>query len=198
MQPGQPGPGQDPHSQNPSDPFAEPGYGQMPTYPDPYAQPQQPTQYPPQYPQPGYGQPGQPYGDPYAGTPQGGQYPGGYPGGAYPGAQYPGAQYPGGGYSVPMMPPTQTAPNNTLGLLAMIFGIVSIPLGVCCGVFGGAGIAGIVLGILGLRKANQGLATNRGMSIAGIVCGAVGLAAGIIITIISAHNGFHITTPNNP
>jgi hypothetical protein len=156
----------------------------MPAYPDPYnpQQPQQPTS-------------GQPYGDPYAppqyGTPQ---YPGQPPYQGQP--PYPGQPYPGGGYSVPVMPGPPTGQNNTLGLLAMIFGIVSIPLGFCCGIFGVAmGGAGIVLGILGLRKANQGQATNRGMALTGIICGAIGVIGWIILIAISASTGFfHINT----
>ncbi|HEX7743801.1 MAG TPA: DUF4190 domain-containing protein [Micromonosporaceae bacterium] len=160
MQPGNPG--QDPYGeQNPQDPTAPP---------NPYAQP-------PQSPgQPAYGQPGagqhpyaQPQQDPWSAQPTSGQ-----PYGAAPG-------YPPPGYGVPGQPP----PNNTLGLLAMIFGIVGIPLGVCCGLFGTPfGIAGVVLGILGLNRANQGQATNRGQALAGLICGAVGIVLAIVAFIL--------------
>jgi hypothetical protein len=64
----------------------------------------------------------------------------------------------------------------------MIFGIVGIPLGAFCGIFGlPFAVAGLVLGVLGLKRASEGRATNRGMALAGVICG----AAGVVITIIS-------------
>ncbi len=78
-------------------------------------------------------------------------------------------------------------PQNLFGLLALIFGIVSLVL--CClwaGVW--AGIPAIVLGVLGLQKANKGLATNKPFAIAGIALGAVAL----LITIIAAIAGASI------
>ncbi len=184
MTSGYPGPGQDPYNPNPSDPFAQPGYGQMPTYPNPYGQPQQPQQ--PQQPTSG-----QPYTDPYSAPPYG------QPQYQYAQPQYPPPAYPGGGYTVPAMPGGSPTQNNTLGLLAMIFGIVSIPLAFCCGILGiGLAGAGIVLGILGLRKANQGLATNRGMALTGIICGSVGVVGWIIVLAITAGSSFtHYGTP---
>ena len=194
MHPGYPDPGQDPNNSNPSDPFAQPGYGQMPSFPDPYQQqppysqnPQQPGPQPqePQQPTPSSGQP---YPGPY-GAPQypPAGYPGaGYPGGGYPGAGYPGGGYPGGGYTVPGMPPgAPSTQNNTLGLLAMIFGILSIPFAVCCGFIDvPLGIAGLVLGILGKRRADAGFANNRGMALAGIICSVIGLVIAVVFVVI--------------
>ena len=48
---------------------------------------------------------------------------------------------------------------------------------------GFGGIVGLVLGILGLRAANAGRATNRGMSIAAIVVGAVQIVLAIVVII---------------
>jgi hypothetical protein len=77
-------------------------------------------------------------------------------------------------------------PNNTLGLLALIFGIVSIPVGICCSLFTlPFGIAGVVLGYLGKQKAAQGLATNGGQANAGLITGAIGTVLGIALFIIS-------------
>jgi hypothetical protein len=222
MQPGYPG--QDPYqnqnpNQNPSDPFGQPGYGQpsyqqnpyppQQPYVDPYAAPQ------PQYPQYGqpeytqYGQPptsgtpssgqpssGQPYADPYGQQPYSAQP---YSGQPYSGQPQPGYSVPYGqpGYPMPMGPPG-ARPSNTLGLLSMIFGIIAIPFGFCCGIVGiGAGGAAIVMGILGLRKANQGLATNRGQALAGVICGALGVIVWIIWLAIYAKSGvfnFHTTS----
>ncbi|MEV0718654.1 DUF4190 domain-containing protein [Asanoa sp. NPDC050611] len=83
--------------------------------------------------------------------------------------------YPPQGYG----PPTQPQ-NNTLGLLALIIGIASIPL-VCCWPVGlAAGIAGAVLGHLGKQKAAQGLANNRGQAQAGFICGIVGAGLAVL------------------
>lgn len=162
----------------------QPGPGQDPNNPNPSDPFGQPGYGQPTYQQPGYGQPGT--GDPYA-PPQYGTPP-------YP----PAGGYPGGGYAVPGMPPGQAGASNTQGLLAMIFGIASIPLGVCCGILGmGLGVAAVVLGNIGLSKARQGAATNRGMALAGMICGAVGLALWLIITIVllATHSYRLGTTP---
>jgi hypothetical protein len=63
---------------------------------------------------------------------------------------------------------------NIFGLLALILGIVAIVL--CC-LYGGAwaGIPAIVLGVIGMSKAGKGQASNRGMSLTGVVLGVIGL-----------------------
>jgi hypothetical protein len=167
MQPGYPGSGQDPYGQ------------QQPPQSDPYAQPQYPP--PPQYPQqPSYQDPyaqQQPYADPYA-QPQpisANPYP---TSPAYPAAP----QYPVAGYGAPVAPPTQTS-SNALGLISMILGIIAIPVS-CCGVLSFIlTIPAIVLGILGIKKANEGQANNKGMAMAGLICGGVAavIALGWII-----------------
>ncbi|GAA1508046.1 hypothetical protein GCM10009827_022800 [Dactylosporangium maewongense] len=171
---GQQQPYQDPYGQQPQ--YGQPQYGQP--QPDPYAQPQQPAYQDP------YAQPQQPaYQDPYAQQPpvSGTPYPtsgGGYPtsGGAYPPAGYgtPGYQQPGYG---------QQQPQNTLGLVSMILGIVSIPFA-CCYIGLLLGAAAIVLGYLGQQKVKQGLANNGGMALAGIITGAVGVVIEIAIWVL--------------
>jgi hypothetical protein len=163
MQPGNP-PDNDPYGPPPSqDPTAEQ-----------YGQPQQPYgQQPPQQP---YGQPPpqQPYGQP--------TQPGGY-GTPVPG--YPAA--PGSPYGTP--PPQQ---NNTIGLLAMIFGIVGIPAA-CCAFLGFLlGAAGIVLGVLGMKRVSEGTASNRGMALAGVICGAVAVVLSIVSGAIGFISGFPV------
>lgn len=184
MQPGYPGSGQDP-------------YGQQPPYSDPYAQPQYQPQYPQQPPAdptaapatPTGQQPGQPpqYQDPYASPTSGAPYPTSGPG--YPGA----APYQMAGYGGPTAGPQQS---NTQGLLAMIFGIASIP-GVCCSIVGlGLGIAAVILGVLGMKKADAGQASNRGQALAGVICGAIGAVLSIasIVVEIVVHPSFNFPT----
>jgi hypothetical protein len=173
MQPGAPGSGQDPYQQYPT------GYGQVPQYPDPYAtgSPAAPQQQVPQ-------QPTQP--TEYS------LYPpvSGPPPEAYP--QSP--AYPPAGYSMPPMMPAPmagTGQNNTLGLLSMIFGIISIPLLFCCYIGIPLAIAAIVLGILGMSKANRGEASNKGMSVAGVATGAATVAILLVLIILYVAIGFH-------
>jgi hypothetical protein len=203
MQPGYPPPsGQDPYGQpqQPGQPQYGPDYGHVPPYPDPFG-PQQPQPQPPQQPpppvdpyaappyqgppyqaspyeqqpyqqQPYQQQPYSPAYDPYAQQPTSGQ--------PYAAQQY--------GYTVPpnVAYGGQPSTQNTLGLLALIFGILSIPLAFCCGLFSvPLGIAGVALGIVGIRKATQGQATNRGMALAGAICGGAGILLAILSTVLS-------------
>ncbi|TDB71999.1 DUF4190 domain-containing protein [Micromonospora sp. KC721] len=165
MQPGPPG--QDPYGQQPPhDP-----YGQQPPH-DPYGQPApgQPADPYAQPPQAPYGQPapGQPYGQP-----------------ADPHAQpYGPPTHPGAGY------PQPAGQQNTLGLVSMILGIVSIPM-LCCFSLGiPLGIAAVVTGWMGRQKAAQGLASNGGQAKAGLICGAVAVGLGVLGLIVNLVVGF--------
>jgi hypothetical protein len=56
------------------------------------------------------------------------------------------------------------------------------------------GIAAIVLGIIGVNRANSGEANNKGMSIAGIACGCSGALLGLLWII--AIFAFNASTPS--
>jgi uncharacterized membrane protein len=74
------------------------------------------------------------------------------------------------------------APQNGLGTAALVMGILQF---FCLGTIGS--ILAIIFGKMGMNKADQGLATNRGSAKAGFVLGIVGLAltvVGIIVWII--------------
>ncbi|MFD0369395.1 DUF4190 domain-containing protein [Streptomyces sp. NPDC059071] len=97
------------------------------------------------------------------------------PGYGYPAA--PPAPYPtyGAGYPQPGWGPQ---PSNGLGIAAMVLGIIAVA-GFCFYGLGAIlGILALIFGIIGLKKANRGEATNRGMAIAGIVLGSVGILVG--------------------
>lgn len=84
---------------------------------------------------------------------------------------------------IPGQPPQQ--PQNALGITSLVLGIASFPL-LCCFSLGIlTGIAAVVTGILGKNKADQGLATNRGLALAGIICGAIAAVLGVIAIIVS-------------
>jgi hypothetical protein len=206
MQPGYP-PGQDPYGQQPyQDPYGQPQYGQpqqpqQPQYGQPqqpqYGQPQQPYQDP--YAQPGQ-QPQQPaYQDPYAqppadpyaqppvsGTPyptSGNPYP---TSGANPYPTSPGA-YPGYGQPAYGQPGYGPAPSgsNTLAIVGLILGILSIPMSCCFYVGILPGAAGIVLGVLGQKKAAEMNGSGKGMALAGLICGAVGVALSLFWIVLN-------------
>ncbi len=80
-----------------------------------------------------------------------------------------------------MLPDTRPPQDNRAGLLALVLGIASIPLLFCYVLGLPAGIAAIVLGIVGKRRADRGLASNRGQAIAGIATGALGVLATAVI-----------------
>ena len=75
--------------------------------------------------------------------------------------------------------PGQPAPDNTIGLLALVLGAVSF-------VTGGflLGIPAIVLGVKGRRRADQGLASNRDQATAGMVCGIISTAMSAVAVLV--------------
>ncbi|MET8645851.1 DUF4190 domain-containing protein [Streptomyces sp. NPDC004675] len=127
--------------------------------------------------------PGQPVPPPPIG-PEGPGQPTAY---AYP--QYPaypsyggpyGHQSHGPGYGWPGMP---LAPSNGMGTASLVLGIISA-VAFCLGpVAMFVGALAVIFGIVGRRKSNRGEATNGGMALAGIICGAVGFVIGLVLTI---------------
>ncbi|MFF0436858.1 DUF4190 domain-containing protein [Streptomyces sp. NPDC004327] len=125
----------------------------------------------------------------------------GYPAPATPpaGAQQPGYGYPAptsaypaygaSGYGQPGWgPPT---PSNGMGTASMVLGIIAVA-GFCLWGFGAIlGILALIFGIIGLKKAGRGEATNRGMAIAGVVLGSIGIlvsAAFLTLMIVAINN----------
>ncbi|MDR1152491.1 MAG: DUF4190 domain-containing protein [Bifidobacteriaceae bacterium] len=180
----------DPNSATPppADPQAAPPAPATPAPPtgaagEQYAPPPSPTYggagvqdgagyYAPQAPGTGYASPqasGYPP-QPAAGYPP--QPPAGYqpaPGGAYPSA--PGYQGPGGGWA--------SSEENGTGTAAMILGILGLTVLPLIG-----SIVAIVLGNKGRRAADEGRATNRSSSVAGIIMGWVGIGLGILTIVL--------------
>ncbi|MFB7865817.1 MULTISPECIES: DUF4190 domain-containing protein [unclassified Streptomyces] len=93
-----------------------------------------------------------------------------------PGYGYPAAPpSPYGGYGAGYgQPGWGASPSNGMGTAAMVLGIIAV-VGFCFYGLGTVlGILALIFGVIGLKKANRGEATNRGMAIAGIVLGAIG------------------------
>jgi len=90
--------------------------------------------------------------------------------GPYPNGQYnqqPGGYGPGGyggGFG------SRPDEKNSLGGWALGLGIASL---VCCTIF--TGIPAMIVGYLGVQAANEGCATNKGVSIAGIIMGGISI-----------------------
>ncbi|MFH8716645.1 DUF4190 domain-containing protein [Streptomyces zaomyceticus] len=101
----------------------------------------------------------------------------GYPAAATPspaasGYGYPGYPSYGGGYTG--QPGYTQSPSNGMGTTSMVLGIIAVA-GFCLYGLGVVlGVLALIFGIIGLKKAGRGEATNRGMAIAGIVLGAIG------------------------
>jgi hypothetical protein len=87
-----------------------------------------------------------------------------------------GTGYPGQGAPV-------AAPRNGMGTAALVLGILAIVL--CWTAVGGIilGVLAVIFGILGIRRAGQRIATNKGMAISGLVTGIVGLIIGVIFAV---------------
>ena len=141
-------------------------YTTAPGYPDPMRNP----------PPPGYGDPA-----PYAPPPGYGD-PGQY--GAWQG--YANAGYSSGGHPGYAMAPAMTAPLPTgMAVAAMVCGITGVVLSLCGGWTIALPIVGIVLGSLGVQKANRGEAGGRGMAVTGIITGAVGAAISVGVILVA-------------
>lgn len=173
----------------PRDPSGQQAYGT--TAPAPYGQqPYSAPAYDPQtyaappsapygqqaYGQPAYGQPtySQPAYDQQYAAPQYTSYP-------QPGTYAPGAQW------------AQPQKTNGMAIAALVLGLAGIVTA------GAAGILGLIFGIIGLRQISRTGDAGKGMAIAGIVLGSLGILAfalvviGVIITIatgdVTTHSG---------
>ncbi|UNX54252.1 DUF4190 domain-containing protein [Georgenia sp. TF02-10] len=170
----------------PPDPYSQPGSGER--RPPSYGQPgqQEPDRYGQQEP-PAYGQQ-EPQASPGPG--QYGQQPPQYGAGTYgQPAGYGQSGYPGQG-SYGGGPGQPYGPRNGLGTAALVVAIISlllawIPFIGLVGAVGG--IVAIILGALGLGRVKRREATNRGVSIAGIVIGALALILAIAATVFATY-----------
>jgi serine/threonine protein kinase len=107
------------------------------------------------------------------------------------GAGYPPPAYPTPGFLPgPPNPPGQQQ-QNILGTLGLVFGVLGIVLSFCCYLGLPISVAGIVLGVLGMKKAADGLASNRSMALAGVVCGVAGSVLSVILFIVLTFADFY-------
>ncbi|MFJ3307962.1 hypothetical protein ACIPSA_33725 [Streptomyces sp. NPDC086549] len=159
-----------PASPLPGNPFAPPAgagpYPQGAPVPPPPIAPDGPGQVP-------YGYPGGPAGYGYPAPP-------GYGG---PGPVAHGA--PAGYYG---WPGTQPMPSNGMGTAGLVLGILAAicfcawPLALVLGALG------VIFGAIGRGKARRGEATNPGQSLAGIICGSVGIVLALVMVALEIAN----------
>ncbi|MGH3502222.1 MAG: DUF4190 domain-containing protein, partial [Nocardioidaceae bacterium] len=172
------GQGGSPYGQQPSY-GQDQGYGQQPPYGQDQGYGQQPP-YGQEYGQQAYGQPA--YGQPGYGQQQYGQQ-------DYGQQQYGQQQYGQQGYGQPAPYGGYYAASgggtDGLAIGAMILGILGI---VVCYVNILLGAAGIIMGFISKKRIEEsgGVKTGSGMALAGIICGFVGVAWGILVWIFVA------------
>ncbi|MFF2951262.1 DUF4190 domain-containing protein [Kitasatospora sp. NPDC057965] len=107
-----------------------------------------------------------------------GAAPGGVPGqggqGWSPAPPTPGAPY-WGPFPYPMPAPP---PRNGVGIAAMVIGVVGLVLSLAVLLFWLSwlpALLAVILGAVGLVQVRKGIATNRGMALAGVILGVLGL-----------------------
>ncbi|MFE6049917.1 DUF4190 domain-containing protein [Kitasatospora sp. NPDC056446] len=96
---------------------------------------------------------------------------------------------PGVPYWPPYPVPAQ-APSNGLGIAAMVLGIVGTVLALVVILFWLSwlpSLLALIFGLIGLRYVRKGVATNRGMALAGVILGVTGLlvsaGAGVFVAV---------------
>jgi hypothetical protein len=82
---------------------------------------------------------------------------------------------------------TSQKPDKYHAITSLVMGILSIVLTptwiFCCACFPvipGCAIGGIIIGITGLKKVKEGTGGGRGMALAGMICGIVGMSLFVI------------------
>lgn len=72
--------------------------------------------------------------------------------------------------------------NNTKAVVSLVVGLLSPILGLCCFIFGLAGVAAVVLGRQAQTEIDRsgGAQTGAGMAKAGVILGAIGIVIGIL------------------
>lgn len=90
-----------------------------------------------------------------------------------------------GSYGAPSGGPP---PTSGLAIASMVLGIVSVVFGCCWCTYGvisiPSGIAACIMGFIALNQINSGAASGKGMAIAGLVCGGIGVVLAILFFVL--------------
>lgn len=84
--------------------------------------------------------------------------------------------------SITGAPKENPIPQNGMGTAALVLGIVGLTVGWCA--YGIPSILAVIFGAIGLKKANAGIANNRTMALWGLWLGIIGVAIGLILSLI--------------
>ncbi len=97
---------------------------------------------------------------------------------------------PSGGYLPPPAQPYVAAASsgtrqNVWAIVSLVLGVVSIAVLVCCWPLGVAsGVAALVTGYVGLRRTDEFAGSGRGVAIAGMVTGGIGVALSVLLVVV--------------
>ena len=75
-------------------------------------------------------------------------------------------------------------PSNGMGITALVVGIVGLPGMFACGSGIILSVLAVIFGALGLKKANAGQATNKGMAMAGLILGVLGIIWFVLVIFV--------------
>ncbi|MFG2789459.1 DUF4190 domain-containing protein [Streptomyces sp. NPDC048419] len=138
-----------------------------------------------------YGPPAHHHGEPVPPPPIAPEGPGQVPYGyGYPqqsGYGAPGPQSSGlpGYYGWPGL---AAVPSNGMGTAALVIGIIAVVVFCLWPIAILLGVLAVIFGSIGRAKARRGEATNAGQSLAGIICGAVGIVLGLVMIAVLIAN----------
>lgn len=90
-----------------------------------------------------------------------------------------------GYYGWPGMTPL---PSNGMGTAALVIGIIAVVVFCLWPIAILLGVLAVIFGSIGRAKARRGEATNAGQSLAGIICGAVGIVLGLVMIAVLIAN----------
>ncbi|MGK5641305.1 DUF4190 domain-containing protein [Streptomyces sp. URMC 126] len=84
----------------------------------------------------------------------------------------------------PLPPQAPAVPDNGFGTAALVLGMFSLLLSVSVVLGLVLGVLAVTFGAVGRAKAVRGVASNRGQAVAGLILGALGLAASVTVLVL--------------
>ena len=101
----------------------------------------------------------------------------------------------------PSTQPYLLKPRNGAGVAALVLGLLGLVLAILVlpAPLGALlGLLALILGIIGISRAGRGEATNRGQAVTGLITGILALALGVLLTVrIGNYLQDHATDFNN-
>jgi len=97
----------------------------------------------------------------------------------------------------PYVPGVGSRQQNALAITSLVLGIVTLVLAFCCWPLGAiTGIAALITGFLGLRKADELAGEGKPLAIAGMVMGGLGLLAAVAFVVFIGSVGIFSGSTN--